>query len=460
MLRTTVPDAVMHPIGYDGTGGTVTVSFCIDPGSAFATELVTPTQNAIDTLNALVPTTSNYVAPGESTQVPAGHVDAESILLHEMGHCVGLGHVNLGRIPPPPLDIFFGDAAMSNPGPDGEYTFVNTGADGFWGSADDLRGDDGNLLWFRKMVNDPFLLPVVPPPAYDQTNYTRDLASLPMDDDYTNSGSPVVAAALGYPNTKAIMHSLTGLQAEARALSHDDVTMLRYASSGLNETAGDSDDYVLTLELTSFPCDIPIRFVSLGTQVVGRCPFVPTGPISGSTDHYTATPQAVELNSDLSWFFGSALDLAITKSDGDAEVLPGGDIVYTLEVSNVGSDVDATGVEIEETIPDFTTFNASASDPGWNCVDIVAGSECLLSVGSLSAGGPPVQATFVVTVDNPLLGVEEIFNLVRVSDDGNNGPDPNPGNDLAQESTQIDSGVVFEDGFESGNTSSWSQTAP
>ena len=61
---------------------------------------------------------------------------------------------------------------------------------------------------------------------------------------------------------------------------------------------------------------------------------------------------------------------------------------------------------------------------------------------------------------DPTGGVKEIFNLVRVSDDGSNGPDPNPGNDVAQESTPIDSEMVFSDGFETGDTSSWSQTVP
>ncbi|MDA8020060.1 MAG: DUF11 domain-containing protein [Thermoanaerobaculia bacterium] len=464
-IQTDSPGAVAHPIGYDGTGGPITVSVCIDPASPSAAELAAPAARAIDTLNALVPTTGTYVPIGESTQVPAGHFDAESVLLHEIAHCVGIHHGNKPPNMTRAQELAFSDATMSNTGPDNLYSFILIGADNIWGSSDDLRGDDGNLFWFRKMNNDPFSLPGGPPLAYDQSNYTRDLADLPVGAKYAANGTPAVAESLGYSDTKAVMYAQTGVQSEFRSLSHDDVTMLRYASSGLNEIAGDADDYVLTLELIDFPCDIPIKLEPLGlaSDTVGRCRSVnqTQGPIAGSTDHYTLDPIAVELNADFSWFFGSALDLAVTKTDGDVEVLPGGDIVYMLEVSNVGDDIDATGVEIEETVPDSTTFNAASSDPGWNCTDIVAGSECLLSVGTLTAGGSPVQATFVVTVDNPVPGgVKEIFNLARVSDDGNNGPDPNPGNDLAQESTPIDSGLVFSDGFESGNTSAWSGTSP
>ncbi|MDA8020476.1 MAG: hypothetical protein MPN21_23810, partial [Thermoanaerobaculia bacterium] len=265
-IRNTMPDAVAHAVTYDGTGGPVTVSLCIDPVSPSAGELVAPVEKAIETLNNLVPTTGNYVPPGESTQVPAGHVDAESIILHEILHCIGLHHGDLRTVLDEPLDLFFGDATFSTEGPDGDYSFVLIGADNFWGSADDRRGDDVNLFWFRKMNNDPFALPTNPPPAYDQTNYTRDLADLPPDDRYTANGTPAVAESLGYPNTKAIMYSQTGIQAEARSLSHDDVTMLRYAMSGLNETEGDADDYVLTLELTDFPCDIPVRLGRVNTS--------------------------------------------------------------------------------------------------------------------------------------------------------------------------------------------------
>ena len=462
MIQGDSPGAVAHPIGYDGTGGAVTVGVCIDPSSPSAAELVVPTEKAIATINALVPTVGTYVPPGNSTQVPDGHLDAESILLHEISHCVGLHHGNLGKLTAP-IDHMVGHATMSNRGSDGGYSFVFIGGDNFWGSADDIRGDDENVFWFRKMNNDPFMLPGGPPLAYDQTNYSRDLADLPTGDDYPANGTIRVAETLGYANTKSVMFTATAIDTEFRSLSHDEVTMFRYAASGLNETAGDKDDYTLTLELVDFPCDIPIKLEPLGLEsdIVGICRSDNVGPIAGTTDHYTLDPEHVRLNSDLPWFFGLAIDLAITKTDGDVDVLPGGDIAYTIEVSNVGTGVDATGVEIEETVPEFTTFDASASDPGWNCADVVAGSECLLSVGTLTAGGPSVQATFVVTVDNPIRGgVKEIFNLVRVSDDGNNGPDPNAGNDLAQESTRIDSGIVFEDGFESGSTSSWSQTVP
>lgn len=57
MIQTDSPDAVTHPLGYDGTGGSIAVTVCIDPASPSAAELTAPTVKAVDTLNALVPTT-------------------------------------------------------------------------------------------------------------------------------------------------------------------------------------------------------------------------------------------------------------------------------------------------------------------------------------------------------------------------------------------------------------------
>lgn len=89
------PFAIMHPIGYDGTGGMLTIGICVRAGSE---EPVTPTQNAIAMWNALTPMTGNCVncflweepSPPESSQNPT------TTLVHELGHCaMGLDHINL-----------------------------------------------------------------------------------------------------------------------------------------------------------------------------------------------------------------------------------------------------------------------------------------------------------------------------------------------------------------------------
>lgn len=150
----------------------------------------------------------------------------------------------------------------------------------------------------------------------------------------------------------------------------------------------------------------------------------------------------------------------MTKDDGGATAVPGQDLSYALSVANIGQ-LDSTGVEIEETVPDDTTFNAVASDPGWTCTAPTPGSQCTFPVGTLTAGGPATDVLFVVTIEDPLPpGTNEIVNVATVSDDGAGGPDADPMNNTAQTATPTAAAILFEDGFESGDTSAWTTTVP
>ncbi|MEE4174517.1 MAG: hypothetical protein V2I57_09740 [Xanthomonadales bacterium] len=130
-------------------------------------------------------------------------------------------------------------------------------------------------------------------------------------------------------------------------------------------------------------------------------------------------------------------DLAITKDDGGLTAIPGEVLSWTLQVSNVGAQ-GATGVVVTDTVPANTSFDAGASSPGWACVpDAAPGSVCTLALGAL-AGGQGSSLTFAVRVDNPLpAGVQEIANTASVADDGANGPDPTPDNNVATDLTPV-----------------------
>lgn len=131
------------------------------------------------------------------------------------------------------------------------------------------------------------------------------------------------------------------------------------------------------------------------------------------------------------------VDLALTKSDGAATAVAGATIPYTLGYSNVGT-VNATAVVLNETVPANTAFNAGASTGGWACVpDANAGSTCTFAIASLAAGGSG-SATFAVTVDDPLAGgVTQISNTATIT-----GPDSNPANDTATDTTPIAAGAT------------------
>ena len=131
-------------------------------------------------------------------------------------------------------------------------------------------------------------------------------------------------------------------------------------------------------------------------------------------------------------------DLSITKSDGGVTSIAGGTVVYTLVYANTGTR-NATGVIIRETVPEHATFVAAASLPTlWSCPDgSGAGTICTTTVGPLIIGTGG-SATFAIRSNSPLAaGVQQLENLARISDDGSNGDDPTPQNNLTTDTTPL-----------------------
>ena len=134
----------------------------------------------------------------------------------------------------------------------------------------------------------------------------------------------------------------------------------------------------------------------------------------------------------------AAPDLAISKDDGGVSSTPGGTVVYTLSYQNVGNQI-ATGVVISDTVPANTVFNPGASTAGWTCApNNNPGSVCSVTVGDVAGAGAGGSVDFAVTVDDPLAdSVTEISNAATIADDGNNGPDPTPGNNDDSDTTPV-----------------------
>ncbi len=308
---------VTHPIGYVGTGGAISVSVGIDPTSPNANDMVIPTQNVIAVFNALTPTTGNLIT-GASNNIPALSFDFESVLLHEMGHSLGLAHCNAAT-----ESGLTGNNMNYTKAADGvDNTFnIDPGVDGIIGSADDVRGDDVNLGWFQIGGNDPFTITGI----VDNTTYSRDVANLPVGDLFVANADRTVGADLGYANSEAVMQQGTSSDEAQRTLGHDDVAGLLYAMAGVDEVAGTADDYTLQLTYAGQTtlADMVISFNNTNTNFASSSS---TGTSINGGPHWRVLDNDIFFNTGFTWFFNTdplpveLLTFEVQDDDGDANL--------------------------------------------------------------------------------------------------------------------------------------------
>src|SRR6185436_20032245 len=126
----------------------------------------------------------------------------------------------------------------------------------------------------------------------------------------------------------------------------------------------------------------------------------------------------------------AAPDLAITKTDGITEVLPGTTLRYVLTITNRGTQ-GATGVRVTDTLSEHLTFFA-ASDSGaesgvtitWPVFDLPAGATVKREIsGRVKA---PLPATLTA-----------LANTAEAADDGANGTDPTPADNHATDTDAV-----------------------
>lgn len=295
-------NAVAHPTGYTGTGGVANVTICIDPGqppTGGTAQALQAMANVATVWNANVGSNNNIVPVGN---VPSGQVDWESVLLHELGHCLGLAHPNLGTEscsvvgPSCTGTEAVINATKSTTGVNAVFN-ATAGLDGRFGSPDDVRGDDENLHYFQINVNNPFSAPTV----VDTTTFTRSLLSLPVGQLYAaNADRTVAAQNFGLANTEAVMQQLIFGNEVRRVLGVDDAVTRRYARAGIDGIQGNGDDY--SLDVTSLGattgCNITIVFnTSTG---FGVCNVSGAG-ISGND--FRITSGTITFNPNPAWFY-------------------------------------------------------------------------------------------------------------------------------------------------------------
>jgi len=288
------PDLIMHSSGYNGTGGVLNISVGIDPTSVFAAEMQISVQNVVNTWNGLSATTGNV----QFGVIGNSQMDFESVLLHEMGHSLGLAHVNLAS----ESGVSSGNQDYSNSsvGINGVYD-LNAGGDGIIGSADDIRGDDVNYNFFESGVNNPFSVNAI----VDSTTYSNNLADLPAGETYVANADRDVSVLYGVADTEGVMQQGSFFGEIQRTLAGSDVIGIRYAMSGLDEIQGTSDDYILNLQFAGLDAgaDIVIDFDNAQTGfAVSQSSFGSINP-----DHWSINSSSIFFNTGTNWFFNQSL---------------------------------------------------------------------------------------------------------------------------------------------------------
>lgn len=124
-------------------------------------------------------------------------------------------------------------------------------------------------------------------------------------------------------------------------------------------------------------------------------------------------------------------DLTITKKSDSGTIHVKDIVTYTLDYENVGNQ-DATGAVVREVVPPGTVFSEADSMPTvWSCADgAAAGSVCDYTIGSLPVGASGQLAFAVMAVEIP--DSQNVTNIAIISNDGSNGVDPTPGNNIAK----------------------------
>lgn len=308
-------DLVTHPSGYNGSGGTLTITVGIDPISPNAADMVISTQNVISVFNNMASTTPNISFGSIPSQV-----DFESVLLHEMGHSLGLAHCNLAT--ESGLSGSNQDYTKTTDGANDTFD-LNPGLDGVIGSADDVRGDDENLNYFKISDNNPFTITS----TVDQTTYSRDLLDLPSG-NFSANGERDVSVLLGFNSTEAVMQQGSIVGEVQRTLAADDVAGLKYGEAGVDEIAGTTDDYTLVLNYVGLTdvADIVIAFDDTQTGFAVS----QSGADLINANHAAITSSRIYFNTGYNWFFNTSLsveDIAVNTSKATLFPNPTNDFV-------------------------------------------------------------------------------------------------------------------------------------
>ena len=204
----------------------------------------------------------------------------------------------------------------------------------------------------------------------------------------------------------------------------------------LSFNAGASPDCTFNVGTNEVECAIGALTFATGTATVSFTvdidPSTPVGDIDNTATVSATTNDSTPGNNtaDETITVGQNADLSITKTADDTTPFAGGQVTYTIVVTNNGP-TDALGVLVTDPLATFLSFNAGASP---DCTFNVGTNEVECAIGALTFATGTATVSFTVDIDPSTPGLENIINIATVSATTN---DDNPGNDTATETITV-----------------------
>ncbi len=159
-----------------------------------------------------------------------------------------------------------------------------------------------------------------------------------------------------------------------------------------------------------------------------------TNMVSVTDDGFNGDdPDLTNNDSEATTSLLSAPDYTVTVTDNLAEADPGDQVTYEVVVANVGRQ-DGTGVVVTSQLKPELMLNVVPSAGGVYDPDT---GIVTWNVGNLDSGDT-IVFTIDATIPDPVpFGFDKTCNESVVTDDGTNGPDPTPENNVALDTTDL-----------------------
>jgi uncharacterized repeat protein (TIGR01451 family) len=177
--------------------------------------------------------------------------------------------------------------------------------------------------------------------------------------------------------------------------------------------AGGSATLSISARVRSFA-----RLVNVAEVTSSDQPDVDSTPGNGdpTEDDYASVPLSPQIS-----------DLALTKVANAAQPSIGGNVTFTVELTNKGPSV-ATGVQVTDKLPAGLTYLSHTTIPGATTYDPFSG---IWNVGTIG-----VSEIFTLTVTARMDGPGPFTNVAEVSDSDQFDPNSTPGNNNPSEDDQ------------------------